>query len=83
MLCSDSVLNATDFPLLKNENSIVDELVTSSDRTLKTALDRFKKLYVTEILNETRWNKTSAAKILDVQRTYIFKLMKELNISQD
>lgn len=83
MLCSDMVLNAADFPLLKNENSIVDELVSSSDRTLKTALDRFKKLYVTEILNETRWNKTAASKILDVQRTYIFKLMKELNISQD
>ncbi|MCR5762820.1 MAG: sigma 54-interacting transcriptional regulator [Treponema sp.] len=83
MLNSGNVLNAEDFPLLRQDDSLAEEMLLSKDRTLKTAIDRFKKLYITEILNETRWNKSSAAKILDVQRTYIFRLMKELDISCD
>ncbi len=83
MLCSEKTLDADDFPLIKNERSIVDESLNASDRSLKTSLDRFKKQYVMEILNETRWNKSAAARILDVQRTYVFRLMKELDISQD
>ena len=83
MFCSERVLNVEDFPLIKNESSVVEESLSSSDRSLKSALDRFKKMYVTGILNETRWNKAAAARILDVQRTYVFRLMRELDILQD
>lgn len=51
-----------------------------SDRTLKTALTAFKAAYVKRILNETGWNQTEAAKILDVQRTYVSRLLNELHI---
>lgn len=51
-----------------------------SDQSLKSALFRFKKAYVTKILESTNWNQTEAAKILDIQRTYVSKLMNELNI---
>lgn len=52
------------------------------DRTLKTALNQFKKEYITKILNETGWNQTAAARILDIQRTYVSKLMLELGIKK-
>lgn len=48
--------------------------------SLKDALFRFKKNYVTSVLEKTGWNQTEAAKILDVQRTYVSRLMSELNI---
>ena len=51
------------------------------DKTLKTALNAFKKSYVTKILEENNWNQTETAKVLDVTRTYITKLMSDLNIS--
>ena len=52
----------------------------SDDKTLKTALHNFKKKYVIQILDEVSWNQTEAAKIMDIQRTYLSKLMSELDI---
>ena len=56
------------------------EASNHEDRTLKTAVNTFKKEYVTKILQQTNWNQTAAAKILDVQRTYVSKLLNELDI---
>ena len=50
------------------------------DRTLKTMLTKFKKSYVIKILEETNWNQTEAGKILGIQRTYVSRLMNELEI---
>lgn len=50
------------------------------DKTLKNALDTFKKEYVTKVLEETGWNQTQAAKILGIQRTYVIRLINELQI---
>lgn len=61
-------------------SSIADEVSAGEDRTLKTALTEFKKAYVTKILQQTNWNQTETAKILDVQRTYVSRLLTELNI---
>lgn len=83
MVCEGSVVNASDLSYLQKESSLSDEILNSSDRTLKCALDSFKRQYLLGVLNETKWNKAAAARILDVQRTYIFKLMKELDISLD
>ncbi|MGI5174071.1 sigma 54-interacting transcriptional regulator [Treponema sp. OMZ 840] len=48
--------------------------------SLKNALYYFKKQYVTRVLEQTGWNQTEAAKVLDVQRTYVSRLMHELAI---
>ncbi|MBP5602922.1 MAG: sigma-54-dependent Fis family transcriptional regulator [Treponema sp.] len=50
------------------------------DRSLKTAVNAFKKSYVTKILEENNWNQTKAAKILGIQRTYVIRLIDELHI---
>ena len=52
------------------------------DRSLKNALNEFKKDYIEQILEECNGNQTQAAKILDVQRTYISKLINELGIKK-
>lgn len=61
-------------------SEIVDSNTESDDKSLKTALNAFKKQYVTKILEQNNWNQTEAAKVLDIQRTYVSKLMNELNI---
>jgi len=50
------------------------------DRSLKTAVDRFKKAYIMRILSETSWNQTETSKILGIQRTYVSRLLNELHI---
>lgn len=53
------------------------------DRSLKAAVNRFKKAYITRILDEVSWNQTKACKILDVQRTYVSRLLNELHIREE
>ncbi|MCR5725072.1 MAG: sigma 54-interacting transcriptional regulator, partial [Treponema sp.] len=50
------------------------------DKTLKTALTKFKRAYVIKILNENAWNQTKAGKVLGIQRTYVSRLLNELHI---
>ena len=50
------------------------------DRTLKSAITKFKTAYVKRILKETSWNQTEAGKILGIQRTYVSRLLNELHI---
>lgn len=58
----------------------VSGIFSDSNKSLKSAVDRFKKQYIEQILNEVRWNQTETAKVLDIQRTYLSRLMKELDI---
>jgi Nif-specific regulatory protein len=49
-------------------------------RNLKTAINIFKAHYIKRVLEENRWNQTESAKALDIQRTYLSRLIKELEI---
>ena len=48
--------------------------------TLDEALHKFKYQYISDTLNMTTRNQTKAAEILDIQRTYLNRLIKELRI---
>ena len=63
-------------------DSAVSETVEGigEDKTLKTAIDSFKKEYLTKILEENDWNQTKTAAVLGIQRTYVIRLMNELHI---
>lgn len=54
-----------------------------NDKTLKTALNTFKRKYVIKILDDCNWNQTKAGKILGIQRTYVSRLMNELHIRDE
>lgn len=55
----------------------------SGDRSLKSALDKFKRAYIIKILEGCNWNQTKASKILQIQRTYVSRLILELNIREN
>jgi DNA-binding NtrC family response regulator len=63
-----------------HESSADPQWDSDEDKTLKTATVEFKKAYIARILSETVWNQTKAAKILGIQRTYLSRLLRELQI---
>lgn len=77
----EPIINSTDLGF-NDENTTKQELINQpdDDKTLKTAVDLFKKEYVTKVLEENGWNQTKAAKILGIQRTYVIRLINELQI---
>ena len=71
----------------RSESSAVGEIVEAvgkndGDKSLKTAVDAFKREYIIRILSENGWNQTKAAAVLGIQRTYVIRLMNELNIDR-
>jgi Nif-specific regulatory protein len=50
--------------------------------TLKEALDRFKKEFITLNLKHAGGNRSKAAKVMDVQRTYLSRLISKYNIQE-
>jgi Nif-specific regulatory protein len=51
-------------------------------RSLKEAVNIFKKHYIRQTLDMNRWNQTKTSKLLGIQRTYLSRLIKELNINR-
>ncbi|MFQ5673923.1 MAG: sigma-54 interaction domain-containing protein [Nitrospinales bacterium] len=52
----------------------------SVGQSLKEANETFRQTYISNTLKSTAGNRTQAAKILDVQRSYLSRLIKELKI---
>ncbi len=48
--------------------------------TLKTAVNQFKKHFIKNVLDTNGWKQTKAAQELGIQRTYLSKLIRELNL---
>jgi Nif-specific regulatory protein len=53
-----------------------------SEQTLKDAVNSFKRNYIRTLLEKHSWNQTETAKVLGIQRTYLSKLIKELDIKK-
>ena len=49
-------------------------------QSLEEAVLAFKRDYIIRMLEETRYNQTQAARLLQIQRPYLNRLMKKLNI---
>ncbi|HUX39120.1 MAG TPA: sigma 54-interacting transcriptional regulator [Rectinemataceae bacterium] len=50
-------------------------------KSLREGLTNFKRHFIRKALEENGWNQTEAAKALDIQRTYLSRLIKELSIA--
>lgn len=74
------VIKAEDLGIGFPKTSDFTAVVSETDLSLKEAVDSFKKYYVTKVLQDNNWNQTQTAKILGIQRTYVIRLMNELQI---
>ncbi len=52
-------------------------------RSLKEALNIFKKHFITKALESNGWHQTKTAKALGIQRSYLSKLIRELDIMKE
>ena len=80
------VINESDLGFI-SDAAAVGETVEAvgkdgGDKSLKSAVDAFKKEYIIRILSENGWNQTKAAAVLGIQRTYVIRLMNELHIER-
>ena len=50
--------------------------------SLKDAIDGFKKEYITKALQANDWSQTKTAKVLEIERTYLNRLIKTLHITR-
>ena len=79
VLCKSNRLTKSDFPFLtaplKGES---DE--PFQPRPLQEALTDFKRRYISQLLQQTEGNQSQAARILQIQRTYLNRLIKELGV---
>ncbi|MBP7095290.1 MAG: sigma 54-interacting transcriptional regulator [Spirochaetia bacterium] len=70
---------------IHDRDLLVGDRGTSQDaykgKSLKDALVIFKKHFIRRALDEHEWNQTETAKVLDIQRTYLSRLIKELSIA--
>ena len=68
--------------LLRLDNPSFAAEVNYKDVDLKSAINDFKKSFIAGVLNEQKWNQTIAAEKLGIQRTYLSRLIKELEIKE-
>jgi len=76
VLAEDDELTEDSFPFESSESAIEVDVGAS----LKDANDAFRQSFITNTLKSTGGNRTKAAKILDVQRSYLSRLIKELGV---
>lgn len=67
---------------LGDQNISVKSIDVEPTVPLKEAINDFKRSYITKILEKTDWKQTKASDILKIQRTYLSRLINELNISK-
>jgi Nif-specific regulatory protein len=54
-----------------------------SEKTLREALNLFKKHFITKALESNGWHQTRTARALAIQRSYLSRLIRELNIMKE
>ncbi|MFQ5431397.1 MAG: sigma-54 interaction domain-containing protein [Nitrospinota bacterium] len=77
IMCNGKEIKPTDLPyeiMEKNENRL------EVGMSLKEAQDNFKRQFIIRTLGSVGGSKTKAAGVLDIQRTYLSRLIKELEI---
>ena len=77
VLAEGDELTVDSFPFESSDSAIE----VNVGATLKEANDAFRHSFITNTLKSTGGNRTKAAKILDVQRSYLSRLIKELGIN--
>ena len=93
ILGTEPIIMKDDFRLSINDSCVKQEndngntelasvIFNGEDKTLKNALNIFKRTYLLKILEECKWNQTKAGKVLGIQRTYVSRLMNELHIRE-
>jgi Nif-specific regulatory protein len=67
---------------LRSATLMAEPAEEGGSRNLKNAINNFKVHFIQKVLEENNWNQTETAKILEIQRTYLSRLIKDLSIKE-
>ncbi|MDR2802840.1 MAG: sigma 54-interacting transcriptional regulator [Treponema sp.] len=62
--------------------SVLSAGVVEVSRSLKAAVNAFKEHFIRKVLEENNWNQTETARALDIQRTYLAKMIRDFKIKR-
>lgn len=79
VVCRGEYIEAEDLLLRTGEEQPGDRYAGQS---LKEAITLFKKHFIENALNANGWNQTVTAKQLSIQRTYLSRLIRELDVDR-
>jgi Nif-specific regulatory protein len=79
VICTGEYIGPDDL-VLQNSGGATEESYAS--RPLKEATTLFKKHFIEGALRGHGWNQTETAKVLGIQRTYLSRLIRELDITR-
>jgi Nif-specific regulatory protein len=79
VICQDDMIRPSDL-VLQNAGQISEDRFGGRD--LKESVTMFKRHFIENALRAHTWNQTETAKVLGIQRTYLSRLIRELNISR-
>ena len=84
VLSEDDVLDVKDAPniLLSGSNDIEIHVDNNYSPSLKEARDEFEKTYILKALQANNWNVTQTARILDMERTYLYRKIKAYDLEK-
>ena len=74
---NDQEIGPEDLPIFRPNTSAP---MTETGQTLKEALDGFKKAFIIQSLKNTGGNRSKAAKIMGIQRTYLSRLISKYGL---
>ncbi|TVR59146.1 MAG: GAF domain-containing protein [Spirochaetaceae bacterium] len=77
VICRDEYIRPDDL-VLHSRARMSDRYYAG--KSLKDSVNLFKKNFIRATLEQTNWNQTAAARSLDIQRTYLSRLIKELKV---
>ena len=80
VICADDYID-TQALILSSDDNAQEESYTG--KKLKDAINLFKRHFIQQSLEMNGWSQTKTAKILGIQRTYLSRLIKELEIKKN
>ena len=81
--CVERSVFSAQGPLIDEDALFIHQKKGYIKRDLKSALDGYKTAFLMEALEDHRWNQTTTARALGIQRTYLSKLIKDLQIQKE
>ncbi|MCX8083341.1 MAG: sigma-54 dependent transcriptional regulator [Calditerrivibrio sp.] len=81
VLSDSDLLDSSDAPeILLKKGTAYDNFISDTEGSLKSAKENFEKYYILNILKKCEWNISKAARVLEIERTYLHKKIKFYNL---
>lgn len=83
IMVPSSTINLQDIPFPIRGNVDVPQPIESDHSSLREARETFEKVYISKKLKENDWNISKTAEVLKIDRTYLYRRIKALNIKEE